>query len=522
MLGRLRLIYLGTVFLTGASVLIVEVAAVRMLAPYFGSSLYVLSSVLTIILLALSVGYYVGGRLSDRLPYHIPLYSIITIAGLSLLLLVYFSQLTLPVLGPSAPLMLGPLFFALLFFFLPAFLMGIDSPYVIKLLSEHVPVDHRGQVVGATFFWSTAGSITGSLASGFALIPLLGLTESLVLTGVTLVTVGICGGYLIQKVNRKYNLPIVNQHLKLVVPIILVIITTAVVSFLSLRQSTVPNALYERDGYYSNILVFEGEYAGEPVRFLKRDINNSSAIYLERDGLVYGYSRYIKLFNELLPEPPKRFLMLGGGAYTMPKYILNNSPKTLVDVVELEPSLYEISKIYFELPDSPRLTNHVVDARPYLARTDQKYDLVYVDTFSTGHFVPPHLVTIEFFESIKQSMLEDGILMINFIGNLHAGSDRSVTGSFIKTISQVFPNIRLFGVLPNRPDLIQNLVFIARNGNTPIEFTDNFKIIDFGEKSLYLQDSEIDMTNLVAFNDIIYTDNHSPIELLMVRERVVR
>jgi predicted membrane-bound spermidine synthase len=426
MIGRLRLIYLGTVFLTGASVLIVEVAAVRMLAPYFGTSLYVLSSVLTMILLALSLGYYVGGKLSDRLPYHVPLYSIITVAGLTLLLLVLFGQLTMPTIGPIAPLMFGPLIFSLIFFFLPAFLMGIDSPYVIKLLSEHVPIDKRGEVVGATFFWSTAGSITGSLASGFALIPLLGLTESLVLTGVILVAIGIGGGYLIHKINRRYNLPIVNPNSKLFVPAVVVIIMAVVVSYISLQRSSVPYALYERDGYYSNILVFEGLYAGEPARFLKRDINNSSAIFLNRSDLVYGYTRYIKLFDELLPETPERFLMLGGGAYTMPKYILNNSPETMVDVVELEPSLLELSKTFFELPDTDRLSNHIMDARPYLARTDQKYDLVYVDTFSTGHFVPPHLVTIEFFESLKKTMTEEGVLMINFIGNRQSGFDRVV------------------------------------------------------------------------------------------------
>jgi len=81
-----RLFFL-TVFCTGAAVLIVEVSAVRLLAPYYGSSLYVLSSVLSVILFALSVGYYAGGKMADRFPYHIPLYIVITSAGLVLLCL---------------------------------------------------------------------------------------------------------------------------------------------------------------------------------------------------------------------------------------------------------------------------------------------------------------------------------------------------------------------------------------------------------------------------------------------------
>ena len=173
----LRVIYLGTVFVTGAGVLIVEVTAVRFLAPYFGASLYVLSSVLTVILLALALGYYAGGRLSDRLPSHQPLYTLITGAGLTLLALTYAALHTLPDLGAIFPLAIGPLVVALLFFFVPAFLLGIDSPYVIRLLTDIEPPERRGGIVGATFFWSTAGSITGSLLAGFVLVPLLGLTE---------------------------------------------------------------------------------------------------------------------------------------------------------------------------------------------------------------------------------------------------------------------------------------------------------------------------------------------------------
>ena len=118
-----RFLLFSTVFTTGAAVLIMEVAAVRMLAPYFGSSLYVLSSVLTVVLFALALGYYAGGRLSDRFPYHIPLYGIITLGVFTLLTLTVISLYVLPQSAASVPLLFGPLFYSILFFFLPAFLL---------------------------------------------------------------------------------------------------------------------------------------------------------------------------------------------------------------------------------------------------------------------------------------------------------------------------------------------------------------------------------------------------------------
>ncbi|MCA9365681.1 fused MFS/spermidine synthase, partial [Candidatus Kaiserbacteria bacterium] len=189
----IRFLLFSTVFTTGASVLVIEVAAVRILSVYYGSSLFVLSSVLTVILLALSYGYYLGGKYSDKHPFCVPLYIIITFGGLSLFLLTLVTDFVLSNSATYTPFLLGPLFFSSLLFFTPALLLGIDSPYVIKLLSLRANEEERGALVGKTFFWSTAGSITGSLLSGFLLIPVFGLYQSLIGTSIILILLGLSG-----------------------------------------------------------------------------------------------------------------------------------------------------------------------------------------------------------------------------------------------------------------------------------------------------------------------------------------
>jgi Predicted spermidine synthase with an N-terminal membrane domain len=193
-----RLIFFATIFITGAAVLIFEVAAVRALSPYFGASIYVISSVLTVILAALSLGYYFGGRLADRRPEPGVLYIIIGMSGLVMNGLFYLSLHLFPIAGSVLPITFGPLILAAVFFLMPAFLLGIDSPFVIKLLTTN-DTEHNGAVVGSTFFWSTIGSIVGSLISGFVLIPYLGLDYTFVGTATFLSFISLCAAWVIRR-----------------------------------------------------------------------------------------------------------------------------------------------------------------------------------------------------------------------------------------------------------------------------------------------------------------------------------
>lgn len=516
---HVRTLLFTTVFTTGAAVLIMEVAAVRMLAPYFGSSLYVLSSVLTVVLFALALGYYGGGRLSDSHPYHVPLYGIITLGGFSLLGLTLLALYTLPETAPHMPLVAGPLFFSIFFFFMPALLLGIDSPYVIKLLSKEKDASESGEVVGATFFWSTAGSITGSLGSGFFLIPAFGLTATMVGTGIVLIVLGAGGAIAVRTLLRQTPAYDTRNDVSLTNYIYIGIVVLTVFAYFLTRYDAQAGMVYIDDGFYSRITIFDGEYNGVPTRFMKQDNNNSSAIFLNSDEIVYPYAKFAMLYEDLIGHPDN-FLMLASGAYTIPRAIHLAEPETVIDVVDIEPGLYELAKTYFRLPETDNITDHVIDARAFLNRSETKYDYIFVDVFNSGHFVPPHMVTKEAFTEMKNHLTEDGIVIMNFIGSQRGSDKRTLVGSFTKTVTSVFPNHEIYTTRTIGLEHPQNLMYLMRNSDTPIRFPAS-STIAISEGETLLSRLRVDAGSLVSDEDIIFTDDHAPVETLLFKERLL-
>jgi len=179
-----------SVFITGACVLIIEVVAVRVLSPHYGNTIFTVSSVISVILAALSIGYYAGGKFADRHPSLRWFFGIILVSGLVVLIIHFLGTIILPILSTSLSLVSGPLVSSLLLFLAPAILLGTLSPYAIKLQSVQVPEQGVGSVSGKIFFWSTLGSIIGSLLAGFVLIPNFGIDYIFITTGVVLFLLG--------------------------------------------------------------------------------------------------------------------------------------------------------------------------------------------------------------------------------------------------------------------------------------------------------------------------------------------
>ena len=509
----IRLLLYGTVFITGFGVLVLEVTAVRVLSPYFGSSLFVLSSVLTVILGALSTGYYFGGKISDRFPHHSPLFFLITYSGISVLVTQILSLIILPAISPSFSQVSGPLIFSFVLFFLPSILLGIVSPYVIKLQSLHTDKDTIGSVVGATFFWGTLGSILGSLASGFLLIPLIGVSSSIIATGVGLYLLGIVGELLLPKTP---TMPILfNQKKHLLSATILFIALLVFLNIEKHQTKTEEKLLFSYDGLYSHVAVYEDEILGRTVHKLQRDLNSSSASYVESDELIYSYTQFAE-FYPMLQEKTERYLVLGGGAYSIPRTLVAKNPDLLVDVVEIEPSLYDVAKKYFGLPETNRIKNIVLDARVYLKQSDTLYDVIFLDVFGTDLSLPAHLATQEFFNEIKKDLQPEGVLIINYIGSVPTEAT-SLTGSLTKTIHSVFPNTKIYAVRTKNPGKTQNIVFVARNGFELINL-DGATVHHSTGKTAKVVDMEIIPAELDIENELLFTDDHAPVEYLMLRE----
>lgn len=485
------------VFVTGAAVLVIEVAAVRILSPYFGNTLYSFSSILSTVLGALSLGYYYGGRMADKNPSRRNFYLIIMYSGVSVLLLYVSSLFILPIIGFLLSPMFGPLIASLALFFIPSLLLGMLSPFAIKLQSEHAPAGTIGTISGEVFFWSTLGSIGGSLISGFFLIPSFGVDMIMVGLSLTLVIVGVLevgsGG-----ISRKA-----------VQNIGFLVIAALIVAFM-LWQGVHNKFLVVQDGIYEKLYVYDGIYEGKGTRFFFQDTTASGAMNLSDGGLAYEYTKYYDTHRVFNPDI-KRALVIGGGIYSVPKHLLLDIPDVKVDVAEIEPSLYGLAKKYFGLKDDPRLSNYVVDGRRFLHDSTNKYDFIFTDAFKSLYSMPVHLTTKEFFETANAKLMPNGVFMANITGSLSPQTP-SFTLSEMRTFRSVFPNSYFFATQSPKSTEPQNLIFVGfksdqtPNFNSPEVLRDKNPLVrSLGEKLIDL--SPFDFSKYTFF-----TDNYAPVE----------
>ena len=485
------------VFVTGAAVLVIEVSATRILASYFGNTLYSFSSIISTVLGALSLGYYYGGRMADKNPSRRNFYLIILYSGVSVLLLYVLSLFVLPILGFLLSPVFGPLVASLALFFIPSLLLGMLSPFAIKLQSENAPVGTIGTISGEVFFWSTLGSIGGSLISGFFLIPSFGVDVIMVGLALALITMGVVGvGVAGISKNAAQNIGFL-------------VFSALVVTFMW-WQGIHNKFLVVNDGIYEKLYVYDSTYEGKPTRFFVQDTTASGAMNIEDGGLAYEYTKYYdahRVFNSDI----KRALVIGGGIYSVPKQLLVDIPDIRVDVAEIEPSLYGLAKKYFGLKDDPRLSNYIVDGRRFLHDSTDRYDFIFTDAYKSLYSMPVHLTTKEFFETANNKLASGGVFIANIIGSLSPQAP-SFTLSEMRTFRSVFPNSYFFATKSPKSTEPQNLIFIGlKNDQTP-NFNSQEVLRDRNPLVRSLGEKMIDMSTFDFSQYTIFTDNYAPVE----------
>ncbi|MFA5127015.1 MAG: fused MFS/spermidine synthase [Patescibacteria group bacterium] len=496
---------LFTVFVTGAAVLVVEVLALRILSPYYGNTIFSASSVMGVILLALSLGYYWGGKLADRHPDFIWFFGIILLGALFIWLLQVFIKLLLPLIGYQMSIMWGPLVNSLIMFFVPSLLLGTLSPYAIKLQQVLHPEVGVGSLSGQAFFWSTCGSIVGSLLTGFVLIPRLGVDKIIIIVGSILVLLSLIP---ILFSTNKFKL-------KLIFVLAVLLVGAATYFLLNVFQPST-KVVYSHDGVYDRIVILDGQYNNRPTRFFLQDRNLSSGIFLDSQDdihdLAFDYSKYYVLYHLLNPLA-KDFLVIGGAGYTLPKVFLSNPKASRVDVVEIEPALLDLAYKYFNLSKDDRLNNYVEDGRRFLAKSDSQYDVIFGDAFLSLYSIPAHLTTKEFFELAKQRLSKNGIFMGNFIGDLSM-SKNSFILSELRTFQSVFSNTYVFAVKsPDFPN-VQNIIVLGINGEQKIDFTDPDIKNSADPIIRSLSEHLVDLDGLALSQYTLLVDNYAPVEYL--------
>ncbi len=459
--GAVLALYLS-VFVTGFAVLALETIAFRMLSPFFGSTIFSFSSVITVVLAGLSLGYLVGGWYADRGAERVSFYRLICIGGV--VSLVFYASVPLILSAVSTitySMVWGSLIGSTIAFLIPAFVLGMVSPYAIKLAIMDRGITAAGQTAGALFAFSTAGSIAGSIAAGFWLIPNYAISWTVICLSLILIFWGGVG-WMVYRSERRTRISIILAW----------ILVSGVGYGIQVDGVTVPlpyagTIVHQEEGVYQTVSVLDTKYRNEPARILVLDRGLSSGISLVTGRLIFDYALYQDLHLLYAPKP-ERALFLGGGSASQAHALYDATEDTHIVVVDIEPILPRISYTYFTVPESERLEYVIDDARVYLRRTDQQYEYIFSDVFASVFSVPSHVMTEEFFRLAHERLAPEGVFMINIIGSLDPRPP-SALFSVYNTMARVFPMVELFAV--NDPDsyMLQNMIIVASNGDSVID-----------------------------------------------------
>jgi spermidine synthase len=493
------------VTLTGMAVLIVEITATRMLAPYFGNTIFTFSSVISTILAALATGYYLGGRLADRKPSERLFFGLIVLAGFSVLLLQLLNALLLPLIAYRLSMVDGPLLVSLLLFLVPALFLGMLSPFAIKLLHSR-EARGVGSAAGLVFFWSTLGSIAGSLAAGFWLIPGFGVSRIVIAVGLGLILLGGSGLLLFKGGHRATATALVVAGL------------AATFATGGLEPAVQSSTVYSADGLYERIIIRDISYRGRSARILLQDRNINSGMFLDDGRMAFDYTRYFDLYRLFVPRL-KNVLAIGGGAYSVPKAILRDQPAARVDVAEIEPALFDLAQRYFGLPNDERLHNHVLDGRRFLQDSARRYDLVFLDVYRSFASVPMQFATREFFRLVNDRLEDDGVLIANYYGSL-AVDTRPLILSLLKTMRSEFAHVYLLATADPASEELQNFIFVARRSALAGDVVDlrEARQVDFSYPELRrVAELELSPGGRELSDARVFSDDYAPVELYAAR-----
>jgi spermidine synthase len=380
----------------GTSTLGAEIAAARLMAPFFGASTIVWANTIAVVLVALSVGYWFGGRMADRRPDLRSLCLLVLVASVLLGLVPIVAQpfLSLSVeafdevsLGAGFGSLLGVLALVAI----PVLMLGAVSPWAIRLKLERI--EDSGETAGRMYAISTVGSLLGTFLSALLLIPLVGTQRTFLVFALALAVVATLG------LGRRWAL----------VPL-------GVAALLALPIGTVKAAgegrvIHETDTEYQYARVIDHEDGDRTL-----ELNEGQAIhslYRPETVLTDGYwDGFLVAPFAVRRAVPRRVAMLGFAGGTVARAYARYFPQARIDGVEIDSELFDIGRRYFGLRPRPQLHEYAEDARPFLRRIDARYDVIYLDTYRQP-YIPFYLSTREFFELARDRLAPGGSIVVN-------------------------------------------------------------------------------------------------------------
>jgi predicted membrane-bound spermidine synthase len=476
---RLALWFITALF-TGAIIMSQELVAFRLYAPYFGYSIYVWGSMISVVMAALALGYAVGGWSADRSQTDLPLYATILGSAFYQLGILFTVHWMLPILARKGDFT-GTVLATLVVFAPPMTAMATACPFLIRLLAQS---GHIGSVAGKIYALSTVGSIGGILSTSFFLVPRLGTQKTLEVICVVSALIAVAGLALRMRAA--------------LFAFGLIVAMLQVVPAASWSQGTI----WAAESPYNLVRVVR---SGERLILKLNDEGGIHTIRDERTGWTGQY--YDDFALGPLMVPARRLLVLGvagGGSIASTRA---TAPKIEIDAVEIDPKVLEAATRFFGMdPQDGLLHTHIADARPWLARNEGKYDVVHVDLYQGGPYIPFYLVTVEFFNAVRAHMTADGLLMMNLFD---MSQDQELLLSTVATLKQVFPTVT---VLPvgnrNRMLLAFSKVTPSSLIRTHLKSFDGNAVIKRLAKTAAARVSDLD----VPPGTTVFTDDFSPVE----------
>ncbi|HEY9089333.1 MAG TPA: fused MFS/spermidine synthase [Anaerolineaceae bacterium] len=490
------------VFTSGMTSLALEMAGSRLLGNYFGSSNMVWASIIGLILIYLAVGYFVGGRWADRSPHFSTLYTILAWAGFSggIIPLVArpllrsvdtaFNQLQVGALA-------GSFISVLVLFLVPTILLGTASPFAIRLAV--VDREHSGVTAGEIYAVSTLGSFVGTFLPVLVLTPLLGIFRSFIIIGGILVLVALSGLWQTTGARAVFKLSWMP----------LILLALGIVGQPGFDKST-PGLIFETESGYNYIQVVEEN----GYHLLK--LNEGQGVHSVYHPDVLNYQGpweqvlVAPFFNAapVRPADVRSMAIIGLAAGTTARQASIVFPDIQIDGYEIDPKIVTAGRDYFGMT-MPNLDVFVVDGREGLEQSQKTYQVISVDAYRPP-YIPPHMVTREFFALVRSHLTADGVMVIN-IGR--GPNDRRLINALATTILTDFPSVHVMDI----PDTYNSILFATVQPTQATNLLENYAGLiqpGSGAHPLLVETMAVTLTNLQPAPEqtLVFTDDKAPIE----------
>ena len=491
-----RAYLLITVFVSGMTTLAVELAASRLLDPYFGNSNLIWANLIGLILIYLTAGYYLGGRLADRFPHPAALYQIIAWAAFFVGLVPFVARPLLSgisgeLTAAQVDVLVGSFIGVLALFALPVTLLGCVSPFAIRLAMRDV--GRAGNVAGSIYALSTLGSILGTFLPVLVLVPAVGTRATFLIFSGTLLLVALGGLF-----RAAPRLAVAYLLLPLALIALVLLLPGGVVK-------AAEGLVYETESAYNYIQVVDWDRR----YLLLNEGQGIHSVYDPENLATYGtwdYFLVAPFFNPppYTPDQVDSLCLIGLAAGTVSKQYTAVFGAIPIDGVEIDPQIVRVGQEYFDMSE-PNLNIVVADGRAFLAHTGRRYDVVGIDAYRLP-YVPWHLTTVEFFRQVRDHLTGEGVVAIN-VG--HTDSDWRLVEAMVATLGRVFPSVHVVNVRDTF-----NAVVVATV--QPTQATNLAANLPGMTHPLLVDAARRAVTDLhpVTPSDVVFTDDKAPVEYL--------